>query len=973
MNKKLDKYEANRITLQTRRSTSNSWHHFLLWLLISFGGIKTATAQQSPITYSFKQDTVTIERANTFSNILVVTNQTDKVVTLESKANEAMNSGILRVPNSILLAPKETRSIPVKFFAEAATIHQQVQEFILTLTDVKHNIQTGSPAVFYTKIEEGRSIVIGTTSPEIYLSTRDHLATIPVRLLNNSLVSKTFMLDFEQVPEGLEIIGERGPITVAGGEEVTQSYLLKDKRGPGKAADFSVIIRAIDSVKGQLDRKALRVMSLSNRRSLSSPESDLLSSSIPNTASISYVNANTYSSVQLSANGHYKLGEQEHLGYNLNLNYFTNGENKVTMFNTFVDYRRGKYGIRAGNIYEDLDFNVNGIGTKGSYYFNDKKRINIYGLRNNYLLYADGLNPGVGGSTFAAEYIDGDRNHEKTRVIALTNKNTLDHVTTELASAKKEILHNSKEQLNIEGGISTESYERKGNEHHDGFALGADYTYRQPDMTVTTRQYYASPYYGGIRRGMFQSENMISYGLNATTAISGRISVLDSRPKYLVRQFNNFLMRTNAYGNQIYEAGIRFTPASSWHFSVNPYYFRQYMEPRNYFPADTFSGEMWRSSSVRAKFNATFNKGTHSLYFDMDQGFTYQNTSGHPEAPFYSARININYNYRFWGLDGFYQHNPYFLSDALVSKPGTVYNVFSLGLKGQFTALKDRLGVNTSVRYYDYGYNHSQNYVLNVDARYQLPNNWMLKADVFLGLNKLSQLSMYDPQTGLNPIPPQYTGDQASLLTSRQITVGIVKRFGKNRNIRDHKLTLRYFEDRNGNGVRDANEPAVSDLLVKINHLTAVTDQKGKVVFDAPADKGYTPTILSTDGWMQGVDYTILLNRNKTVEVPLVRSVKLTGNLEKISGGYINGEHALSGIRIHAVAASGKTYQTLTDNKGQFTFYLPENRYTISVDTVGQTFSVAEEHQSIQVDKENTHPLIFHYKDERVEVDVKKF
>ena len=970
-------FQINRSDQQTpdQQNRSPVFIVGLVVLLMSLTGVaQYATAQQQDVDYRFKKDTVAVERGASFSNTLVITNNTKETVRLASHVNQALQNSMLKIPPVLILAPGDSRLLPVKFFAERGTIQEELQEFKIGFSKAGSSSIIGNPAVFYTRSEAVRRIVIGTASPEVYLPAGGHTAELPLRLLNNSLIAQSFTLDFEQVPEGLEISGDKGPASVNGGEELMKTYVIKDKRGARHTADFSVIIRAVDTMGQQLDRKVIRVMSLSGRRSLSGPEKERYGATIPHSVSVSYLNANTYSSVQLSGNGNYELGQKKHLVYNVNADYLTNGANRFTMYNSFVTYQSPRFGLKAGNIYQDLDFNVNGIGGKGTYYVNKRQRLHVYGLKNNYLLYADRLNSGTGGNTFAAEYIDGDRNREKTRIVALHNNNTMNAVKTDLVSGKKAVFSNNNTgELNVEGGISTEKYDHILGERHKGFAFGADYTYKRDALLLSTRQYYGSPYYGGMRRGSFQSENTASYTLSTRIAVNGRLSIMDNRPRYLVRQFSDYLMRTSSYGNQIYETGIRISPAPHWQLALSPYYFRQSMEPRNYFPGDSLSENLWRSRSLRVKLNVSYSAGMHAVSLMSDQGYTYQNTSGHPAAPFYTARVNLNYSNRYFGVDGFFQHNPYFLSDALVSKPGGVYNVFSVGVRSQFNALKDRLGIHSALRYYNYGYNHSQNYVLDADVRYQLPDNWAVTANAFLGLNRLSQLNMYDPEKGITPSVPQYTGDQASLLTSRQISVGISKRFGKMRNSGERKLTLVYFEDRNGNGRQDTGEPVVSGLMVTIDGLAAVTGKKGTVIFDAPAGKEYTPAIVSDGGWTQSGDYSIFLSRNKTVSIPLVRSGRLSGKLQKVAGTYIRSERSLSGIRIKAVNGSGRVYQTLTDNEGHFGFYLPETDYTVSVETEGQSITIEGGSRQVQVQKDTTGSVIFHYIDQRVEVDVKKF
>ncbi|MGE8428166.1 MAG: hypothetical protein ACN6O7_09830 [Sphingobacterium sp.] len=235
-----------------------------------------ARAQQLEIEYFFLKDTVTVEREATFSNVLLIKNHSDQVVKLRTNPSVLLEISMLKVPSIISLKAGEEKSIPFKFYAENSLISQQFEQFGLSLVNADNNITVGKKA-FYTKIRSDRNIVIGTQNSEIYLMSGEQSTQLPIRLINNSLIPFQFTLHFEGIPEGLDIEGDRGPLLINGGEETIKNYIIRDKRMSSKSADFSVIISAIDSLGATLERKAIRIMRLSNRRSITGPEKEFLS------------------------------------------------------------------------------------------------------------------------------------------------------------------------------------------------------------------------------------------------------------------------------------------------------------------------------------------------------------------------------------------------------------------------------------------------------------------------------------------------------------------------------------------------------------------------------------------------------------------------------------------------------------------------------------------------------------------------
>ncbi|MGY0038940.1 hypothetical protein [Pedobacter sp. NJ-S-72] len=160
------------------------------------------------------------------------------------------------------------------------------------------------------------------------------------------------------------------------------------------------------------------------------------------------------------------------------------------------------------------------------------------------------------------------------------------------------------------------------------------------------------------------------------------------------------------------------------------------------------------------------------------------------------------------------------------------------------------------------------------------------------------------------------------------------------------KLILTYYEDHNSNGQRDPGEAPAAGVLVKINGEAALTNSKGVVEFKDMKKEAYTVSVTNTRGWSLQDPTAVFLDKSKKLEIPLIKTQALNGCLKLKSEKYGDGTPVLAGIRINAVDPNGRIHQTLTDDQGNFCFYLPRNNYTVYIETAGMPFSIENERRS---------------------------
>jgi len=919
------------------------------------------TAQQAVIRYGFRYDTVSIHSGATFSNSLWVENSSTEAVMLFQLHSSAAVRGLLNLPDSIALRAGEKRWFPLKYFADRRTVHSNFQQFPVMLAAVQKDIAVQNKAFFTTYLQQIQGLVVDTDEPEIYLSQISRQTSVFIRCYNNGLIPASFHLELSNIPEGLEFTGDANELTLAPGQQQTIVFTATNKQRSRTAADFLVIIRAVDKTGNQLAVKTLRMMSMSSDKRLGLNQASF-SQSPPNTIGLRYMLVNQgLSAYQLQGNGSFFLADSQQIRYRLNADYLNSQPQKgINLYDTYIDYQSRKWGLRAGTIYELLDFNLNGRGIKASLKTGAHRSLSVYGIENNYLLYnSSHYIRQDRGTTFAITYQDQPVPEKNKTLILLRNTNTWSHTNTSLLSGNINIPVSKKSYLGADAGYSL--LEIQNADPRRGFAAGLKFVHNSHRFRAYSYNYYSTPYYGGLRRGQLQLDNNLSFDLGRHHTFSAAVRLLNNNPRQLGYFGNEYLSAVNRHGNSTYEIGYG-TRLGNWNLALRPYYFAQYIRLQA-------GNENWKSASVRGKMNLGYTYAAHTVFLEADNGYTFQNTSHRPQAPFLSSRINASYKSQVLGFSAFAQFNSYYLTDALaldLERPK--YTFLSLGPTAAFTIFQRRASVNAGANYNYSGYNHGSNYTVNGNLRWRLKNNWAVTADMLYGINVQPMAYTVARGAGISYEP----GDPSLLYrySSRQLRFGIEKGFHNNDPQQERKLELFFYADLNANGRCDAGEPAASGIQVRIDGTMAITNRKGLVKFTGEKNKRYSVSILNNKNWSLLYNPEIVLRKNSRLEVALVKTELLTGKLVYVADKYADAPPPPTGIRVKAISKNGTVFTTLINEQGLFHLYLPEDQYILSVDAGALGFTMLQENETVQIlqQHQETVELKYTYRGRKVEI-----
>jgi len=194
-------------------------------------------------------------------------------------------------------------------------------------------------------------------------------------------------------------------------------------------------------------------------------------------------------------------------------------------------------------------------------------------------------------------------------------------------------------------------------------------------------------------------------------------------------------------------------------------------------------------------------------------------------------------------------------------------------------------------------------------------------------------------------------------------------------------LKVLVFKDADGNGVKDAGEELVENVLININDKAVITNEKGQAEIKNLVFGNYlvqSSVLGDSEGWFKTDDNSILMDKSKTLYIPLSRGVQITGTilLQKATySRYVN-EVDLSGIRVSAIGKDDKVYSGLTNREGQFRIFVPFGQYqvTASSASIDQQFQFAQDSYQLDIDNAEANFQVTYYLiEKRRKLNIKKF
>ena len=940
---------------------------FLFPFIIFFLSANAGICQETKRLISFENYKIPIQVSKTFTNTVIIHNPHSSDLNLYLKTN-FKHVEYIGLPDSVHIKAGQTKLFHLKFFANKESIQQSNQAFVVQAYQAHDLLEENT---FETVLKDEGELFIQTIDREIYWKENNHPLPFQISIYNAGIIPIAYKLRAKGLPAGIELYEHAGIDTIHAMGQQVFDVLLSSHKPIKEYLDHWFEIELLNPNGEVLTSKNFRLLTISHRRNLYANGYSNLNQQTAHQSRLYFLSNDSRNSTLLSTSGILTFHNHWKGNYEINYNNTFNDQEGL-LYNSYVNIANQYWDFRVGSLYEDLNFNVNGKGIKGSYIKN-KKRISAYVLDSDMVLFGENAHLSPKGYTTAIEYLDGEGVKVKTRLIGLFNQNQKSDLNSTMVYWKQGLLESGKHQLSTEVSASQEAtaYDME-NRSHLGYLLSGKYQYFTDKWQINSQTIWSSPYYVGLNRGLTAMDHAVDRTLSERLLFRGRINSSNTRIEQSGRVLGDYVDLIKNFSQDTYQVGVQWGLNPQWTFGIDPYYYQQSMRSRSSVNADEF----WGSEAWRLKFNIHHKNRFLFANILIDQGYAEVERYQYPRKSFYSTKITTSIRRNNFSLNAYYQYNPYYITDALVPQLKENYSLFSVEPRYNFSAFQGKLEAYASFLYFYYGNTESQNYVLNGQAKWALGKQWELSTDVYLGINQLQRILQYNPQQGVNTDPKVINVRDPDLLASRQIRIGISKYYGSRADKTTAKIKLIYYHDINNNGRHEPIEMFVPDIQVSIKDLSAISNQKGVVEFTGLKEQNYIPLIKHHWGWVVSKKFTqtaIYLLKDITLEVPLIKLERLKGAIRIKSEKYKTTVVNLAGIRVYLEDNKGELYETSTNILGEFNIFLPADEYKIQLLPASIPIQIMNNNQRIQIHANKENLVYFEGLNAARQVDLQKF
>ncbi len=912
------------------------------------------------VTAFFEKDTVPISNGHTFSNSLRLSNRSLLTQTLRLDVRKTtIEGGYLSLPDSLTLAPGEQRNIPLKFLASAAIIKTALQAYTVSYLvrpvaaapgSTAANAAaaaipstTGSPAataVFFTRLNEDARLLLQLINPVALLDPATNQAQASFYVSNEGLLPASIRIRLNAYPYGLSITQDNQLFVLGTGARRLFTYTVRSRSAKSVNTDYQLILQLTDTQGNVLTTGSISVQSLSSTKQFFN--GSLLNAGQPaNWLELNYINLSRYTSYfQFRGKGGVGLADSSRLDYKLNLEYYRQPSG-LNLYDTWLSYSTSHFHIQAGGITDNLDYSITGNGITAGFFPDKKNSIEVFGVKNNYILYSQVFHSIPGAD------IAGLRYSYTTQPFSL--QTSILHASDPLLDVYDNLLHSAArlklgghQDIQWEAGFSTEQ-PRSDNRINYGFSAGFKYHNETPQWSLALDDYYSSPYYSGWRRGALQLENEADFKLDSVNRLFGRYNKSFTSPRYTPTADSLIFVPFDYNNTDIYAAGYR-TRWRRWSASLYPYYMTQ----KIYTALKTQASSL-RSRSDRLALDLTWSGAGRSFYSNSDIGYTRTDSISGSPLRYSSIRLMGNFLDHLWGFNWLLQWRPYYLTDQLQSPDANQYKLYSFGPSIHFPFLRRQANFTGGYTLNYYSAARLWTQTGSAQLNFGLQNNWTANAQFYYTF---------------------YHGDESFYPDNKQFRVGLQKRFATGREPGMIRLRVLVFNDENGNGESDNGEKAARKVILQLDGEAAITDNRGKAEFDNLKTGVHQLTIDNGSEWNLAAPMSLPLLRDRTLSIPLVRSGRLKGRVQIQKQKYETVEPDREGIRIEAHGRNGKTFTTYTDAQGEFHFDVPVMEYELIVQAAGGSGAPS---QRVKVEAGKVTEAVFQLEDRRRKIEVKQF
>ncbi|MBI1191763.1 MAG: hypothetical protein GC205_01125 [Bacteroidetes bacterium] len=961
-------------------------------LALVLSSSEAAAQTQGILQAQVRHKDVQLEEGEIVSNILRITNPTDRTRSFSVSTTEP--AGWRRLsPRDLLytLSPGDSMFVPVRLIPSKEAAGASVVINVLVMTDEGQQVaqdfffaQSEKRVIWNLEVEEGR---------KIYFPSGQNQLDIHALLENQGAYDQDIFVRASGIGQGLVIESKEASedqanvVKLSPGADTSLTWTVRTEQSERNLRSVSVLSHRPDlNLQGrhysmlietteplQSDslgyRRATRVelLELPNDIKVQEHSSQVL----PLIVEGQYQNIMGQQSVfALNLNGTMPVNDQAYLVYFSQLMFReVYASNPLTGAPWYIGYFDPKYTVEAGTINGAmLGMNSAGRGLKTSWQVNPGNRLGAFYVRGPFI-----QNPFHQSFGLSHQLKLGKVGMLTTR--AGRNMSTLLDQATNVGSATLSLRLAGNQSIGLTGAYSLRetNFSPDSSATRQGFLAGLNYSshYLDRRLAIMAGAQTNSRYFGSANLQRIAGNSRITYLLNPKWDI------------YYAGAYNRNYVYSNTVGTD--------TTVSENEQSINNLVFSTRtgagsIQPGAYYNVLNRPDFVTHSRGLSFRYSAMeFNKNFMFTLFAMGGYDDPRNLPGVKD--YFTFRFNTLMRIRTLTLTSSYQYGA--LSSSSLNYQldrGTTPQFFRISANHQYV-FQNRRYVMENSGFYTYN-NQFRSHTLGTYPRiYYFSNTgWRFEVQFGYTLSSNNFESTFDTYTGPLAAPVGGEGSGAVVNNNVSFGVGLRKEFGIPIPFAKKKAAtaaLVAFYDLNGNGYRDEEEQPISDVVIGLGNYEVMTNLQGQAAIRNLNIGTYRLTVTPLtrqEGWFPNLPDSINIGFSEIQYIPFVRGVKVTGNV------YVNRQQIavtddkqldLTNIKITATSKDGeRDFHTLTDLEGNFSFYLPNGTYRLSMDEsiLGSRFRLAQNNLEITLKSgiESMYTSFYITEKER-EVKVKRF
>jgi hypothetical protein len=977
----------------------------ILGALIMIDPFIHATAQEFQTTLSFSQDTLPASNGNIASLTLKIQNYS---VSLQNAFVKISADTILELfsKNRISSLPAAGKSIfvPVNIRVPEKTASGHI--YPVTATLLAENGDTLEQAVCTLQVMPTRKVALSIPVPSVMLGEEDREITIPVQLTNRGNTSQTISVIMQaslvQNNEPWNVIRKIllppfADTIVHLSKKISRSFYTKNLQ--------QIHVTGIYSNGDPLGRVAVNVLALTSSRNyqkLFKNENEQANGQITLTGQYLF---SPYETRHLTAKGNV-LFRKDGMNYHVDMTHWQNNKtNPLLIRNTWLSFEHlparqtaKRWSVTIGNLSRNYEQNISGRGI--SVFIADStgtNRVEAGVAQGNYNLFSSFDHE---GSWQPATTLWFSFQHAKKSICW---NSTLLHIKTPYEARVSQVWSNEfsyqinkADKLTLTANMGNSKATSCADSNRAGMAGGLAYSGKLGSFLLNSANFISTAYYPGLRQGAFNTQQRLSRRFGKSGSFWTILNAYHYAPKQLPGRETAY---TRRYGSTRAAAGISFQK-KSLSLSIQPEWSR---EKRNSFTL--YAMDM---PSVLQSWD--FNTTVSCSGFPSRQQFSVSSSIGileHPSgtgvAPFH-FRTRLSWRLQPFSVMATWQSGYFYLGEMTAGTsgmPGKAYHHLFVAPQWTSRFWHNRGTINMGLSWTK-GSTVGSNLMFNLGIRLHLNSRTEVFSDFTRYEYHAGDQVVNDLQTGVSSVLPP------------------VKLFGRN-----YTLEVFLYKDLNRNGRYDPDDPVArqqsltiedvrfqqpfstigkartsssstvvshaqqnTDKLVfalgqskrsalhSLNqNVPFVTDARGLICYRELPAGNYRITVVPDNGWY-AEKREVTLDRSMRVKIPLQQAGVLKGGItltDNGTNGLIREQMNQCGLQVTAVSADGKAYTILTDEKGNFIFYLPAGSYTVSLLLASSEYLCLNNGQVAQVDPGQPVRLDFKVAFKQKKIEIKRF